>query len=184
MRAKSQPGGLSGDAARIRCSSPRLSEIAWTSTIASPRAGSGSGTSWRAIPPRAAGSACGVHKVHQRPDLISTPVAGTPSASKSPHPDRSDPDRAEPGHCRMPRIFLRCTDLPPVPAARQLGLAADSDRPRLRRQKPAAGRSEFCPLTASDWIYSTLELDLTPQPRAASSPGRTGQPASAGFWMS
>lgn len=33
-----------------------------------------------------------------------TPVAGTPSASKSPHPDRSDPDRAEPGHCRMPRV--------------------------------------------------------------------------------
>jgi len=31
------------------------------------------------------------------------PVARTPSASKSPHPDRSDPDRAEPGHCRMPR---------------------------------------------------------------------------------
>ena len=26
---------------------------------------------------------------------------------KSPHPDRSDPDRAEPGHCRMPRIYLR-----------------------------------------------------------------------------
>ena len=115
VRAKSQPGGLSGDAARIRCSSPRLSEIAWTSTIASPRAGSGSGTSWRAIPPRAAGSACGVHKVHQRPDLISTPVAGTPSASKSPHPDRSDPDRAEPGHCRMPRISLRCTDYRPSP---------------------------------------------------------------------
>jgi len=32
------------------------------------------------------------------------PVAGTPSALKSPHPDRSDPDRAEPGHCRMPRL--------------------------------------------------------------------------------
>jgi hypothetical protein len=38
------------------------------------------------------------------PDLIPTPVAGTPSASKSPHPDRSDPDRAEPGHCRMPGV--------------------------------------------------------------------------------
>ena len=38
------------------------------------------------------------------PDLIPTPVAGTPSASKSPHPDRSDPDRAEPGHCRMSRV--------------------------------------------------------------------------------
>src|ERR1700680_3243235 len=46
------------------------------------------------------------------PDLIPTPVAGTPSASKSPHPDRSDPDRAESGHCRLPRISLRRTDLP------------------------------------------------------------------------
>jgi len=38
------------------------------------------------------------------PDLTPTPVAGTPSASKSPHPDRSDPDRAEPGHCSMPGV--------------------------------------------------------------------------------
>jgi hypothetical protein len=56
------------------------------------------------------------------PDLIPTPVAGTPSASKSPHPDRSDPDRAEPGHFRMPRISLRCTD-------RRAFSSAASDRP-------------------------------------------------------
>ena len=33
----------------------------------------------------------------------------------------------EPETSGVPRISLRCTDLPPVPAARQLGLAADSD---------------------------------------------------------
>ena len=42
---------------------------------------------------------------------------------------------AEPGHRSVPRISLRCTDLPPVPAARQLGLAADSDRPQAEAAK-------------------------------------------------
>ena len=55
----------------------------------------------------------------------------------------------EPHSYAMPRISLRCTDLPPVPAARQLDQPPILIVPRLRRQKPAAGRSEFCPLTAS-----------------------------------
>jgi len=54
----------------------------------------------------------------------------------------------EPHSYAMPRISLRCTDLPPVPAARQLDQPPILIVPRLRRQKPAAGRSEFCPLTA------------------------------------
>src|ERR1035437_5118824 len=44
-------------------------------------------------------------------------------------------DPAVPGHRRLPRISLRCTDLPPVPVARHLGLAADSDRPQAEAAK-------------------------------------------------
>jgi hypothetical protein len=45
----------------------------------------------------------------------------------------------------MPRISLRCTDLPPVPAARQLGLAADSDRPRAEAAKARCGPERVLP---------------------------------------
>jgi hypothetical protein len=59
--------------------------------------------------------------------------------------DQSGPDRAEPGHRRLPRISLRCTDLPPVPAARQLGLAADSDRPQAEAAKARSGPERVLP---------------------------------------
>ena len=45
----------------------------------------------------------------------------------------------------MPRISLRCTDLPPVPAARQLGLAADSDRPQAEAAKARSGPERVLP---------------------------------------
>ncbi len=49
-------------------------------------------------------------------------------------------------NCRcMPRISLRCTDLPPVPAARQLGLTADSDRPQAEAAKARSGPERVLP---------------------------------------
>jgi hypothetical protein len=45
----------------------------------------------------------------------------------------------------VPRISLRCTDLPPVPAARQLGLAADSDRPQAEAAKARSGPERVLP---------------------------------------
>jgi hypothetical protein len=54
-------------------------------------------------------------------------------------------DRGEPGDRRLPRISLRCTDLPPVPAARQLGLAADSDRPQAEAAKARSGPERVLP---------------------------------------
>jgi len=61
-------------------------------------------------------------------------------------PEARTPDW--PGPRRVPRISLRCTDLPPVPAARQLGLAADSDRPQAEAAKvrPQRAGSSFAPL--------------------------------------
>jgi len=53
----------------------------------------------------------------------------------------------------VPRISLRCTNLPPVPAARQLGLAADSDRPQAEAAKARSGPERVLPsysLAASD----------------------------------
>jgi hypothetical protein len=88
----------------------------------------------------------GFGKVHQRRSMpLPNPVAGTPSANKSHSTDQSGPDRAEPGHRRLPRISLRCTDLPPVPAARQLGLAADSDRPQAEAAKARSGPERVLP---------------------------------------
>jgi len=45
----------------------------------------------------------------------------------------------------VPRISLRCTDLPPFPAARQLGLAADSDRPQAEVAKARSGPERVLP---------------------------------------
>jgi hypothetical protein len=45
----------------------------------------------------------------------------------------------------VPRISLRCTDLPPVPTARQLGLAADSDRPQVEAAKARSGPERVWP---------------------------------------
>ena len=50
---------------------------------------------------------------------------------------------AGPALTRLPRISLRCTDLLPIPAARQLGLAADSDRPQAEAAKARSGSDEF-----------------------------------------
>ena len=49
------------------------------------------------------------------------------------------------GGARLPRISLRCTDLPPVPAARQLRLAADSDRPQAEAAKARSGPERVLP---------------------------------------
>ena len=58
-------------------------------------------------------------------------------------PEARTPDW--PGPRRVPRISLRCTDLPPVPAARQLGLAADSDRPQAEAAKARSGPERVLP---------------------------------------
>jgi hypothetical protein len=48
----------------------------------------------------------------------------------------------------VPRISLRCTALPPVPAARQVGPAADSDRPQAEAAKARSEPDRVLPLTA------------------------------------
>jgi hypothetical protein len=56
-------------------------------------------------------------------------------------------ERVNPGQSTTTQESSQCTDLPPVPAARQLGLAVDSDRPQAEAAKARSGPSEFCLLT-------------------------------------
>jgi hypothetical protein len=54
----------------------------------------------------------------------------------------------------VPRISLRCTDLPSVPAARQLGLAADSDRPQAEAAKARSG---------AERVFALLQVQYRPE---------------------
>ena len=58
---------------------------------------------------------------------------------------RVGPSRLEPEASGVPRISFRCTDLLPVPAARQLGLGADSDRPQAEPAKALSGPERVLP---------------------------------------
>jgi len=82
--------------------------------------------------------------------------AGQTSAARALHPDR-----ALPNHGGLPRISLRCTDLPPVPAARQLGLAADSDRPQAGTAKARSGPERVLPSYSPNGpVLAVSNLDL------------------------
>ena len=54
-------------------------------------------------------------------------------------------ERVNPGHSTTTQESSQCTDLPPVPAARQLGLAADSDRPQAEAAKARSGPERVLP---------------------------------------
>jgi hypothetical protein len=63
----------------------------------------------------------------------------------------------------VPWISLRCTDLPPVPAARQLGLAADSDRPQAEAPKASNGPERVFALLQplqqiTFWLHQLLSI--------------------------
>ncbi len=75
-------------------------------------------------------------------------------------PEARTPDW--PGPRRVPRISLRCTDLPPVPAARQLGLAADSDRPQAEAAKARSGPERVLPSYSHRLPWVSCQSDDSP----------------------